>query len=295
MDAEFFVGKVIEVKVLPFVKLIFEGFDIFLDGEDLVADLIELAKSGILLRYYSEDVAFEDIIESLAAEVVEEWLEFFFEVEFFAFIDVFLVHDFWANEDEILFWLESFCQVKFLFESEFSDSERGVKDFEIFGFAILSCFFGFRVSVCLVDSRYFEVGFLVDLVEVSGGFFELLFEEGSFDQELLIIELNIEVFLFEFVEDIGVNGAFASEGADEIDFFGDFEAGWVEFFVYFLKYFLVFLENLFGLFKLIGFLFVEKVLVLVEFVLVNDLLGVLDEEYKMFLNGQKSTFLVFYS
>lgn len=34
---------------------------------------------------------------------------------------------------------------------------------------------------------------------------------------------------------------------------------------------------------------------LVEFVLVNDLLGVLDEDYKMFLNGQKSTFLVFYS
>lgn len=73
MDVEFFVGKVIEVKkVLPIVKLIFEGFDIFLDGEDLVADLIGLAKSGILLRYFSEDVAFEDIIESLAAEVVED-------------------------------------------------------------------------------------------------------------------------------------------------------------------------------------------------------------------------------
>ncbi len=205
-----------------------------------------------------------------------------------------MVHDYGANEDEIFFRLESFCHVKFLFESEFSHSERGVKDFGIFGVAILSCFFGFRVSVSLADSGFFEVGFLVDLVEVSGGFFELLFEEGSFDQELLIIELNIEVFLFEFVEDIGVNGAFASEGADEIDFFGDFEAGGVEFFDYFFKFFLIFLENIFGLFELIGFLFVEKVLVFVEFVLVNDLFGVLDEEQKMLLNGEKGTFLVFY-
>jgi hypothetical protein len=103
------------------------------------------------------------------------------------------------------------------------------------------------------------------------------------------------VLLFEFVEDIGVNGAFASEGADEIDFFGDFEVGRVEFLEDFFKFFLVFLEDLFGLFELIWFLFVEKVLVFVEFVLVNELLGILDEEYKMFLNGEKSTFLVFYS
>lgn len=72
MDIEFIVGKVIEVRVLPFVKLIFEGFDIFLDGEDLVADLIGLAKSGILLRHFSDDAVFEDIVESLAAEVVED-------------------------------------------------------------------------------------------------------------------------------------------------------------------------------------------------------------------------------
>jgi hypothetical protein len=51
---KFFVRKVIEVKVFPFVELIFEelifeGFNIFLDGEDLVADLIGLAKSSIFL------------------------------------------------------------------------------------------------------------------------------------------------------------------------------------------------------------------------------------------------------
>ncbi len=130
---------------------------------------------------------------------------------------------------------------------------------------------------------------------MNGGFFEWLFEEVPFDQELFVVELNIEVLLFEFVEDIGVNGAFASEGADEIDFFGDFEVGRVEFLEDFFKFFLVFLEDLFGLFELIWFLFVEKVLVFVEFVLVNELLGILDEEYKMFLNGEKSTFLVFYS
>jgi hypothetical protein len=81
------------------------------------------------------------------------------------------------------------------------------------------------VSVSLVDSGDLEVGFLVDLVELSGGFFEWLFEEVSFDKELFVVKLNIEVFLFEFVEDIGVDGAFASESADEIDFFGDFEVG----------------------------------------------------------------------
>ena len=227
---KFFVRKVIEVKVFPFVELIFEelifeGFNIFLDGEDLVADLIGLAKSSIFLWYFSEDLAFDDIIKSLAAEVIEDWLEFFFEFEFFAFIDVFLVHDFWAKDEDILSWLKSFCQVEFLFESKFSGSESGVKDFGIFCVVILSCFFGFRVSVSLVDSGDLEVGFLVDLVELSGGFFEWLFEEVSFDKELFVVKLNIEVFLFEFVEDIGVDGAFASESADEIDFFGDFEVG----------------------------------------------------------------------
>jgi hypothetical protein len=62
--------------------------------------------------------------------------------------------------------------VEFLFESKFSGSESGVKDFGIFCVVILSCFFGFRVSVSLVDSGDLEVGFLVDLVELSGGFFE---------------------------------------------------------------------------------------------------------------------------
>jgi hypothetical protein len=117
--------------------------------------LIGLAKSSIFLWYFSEDLSFDDIVESLAAEVVEDWLEFFFEFEFFAFIDVFLVHDFWAKDEDILSWLKSFCQVEFLFESKFSGSESGVKDFGIFCVVILSCFFGFRVSVSLIDSGSF--------------------------------------------------------------------------------------------------------------------------------------------
>ncbi len=78
-----------------------------------------------------------------------------------------------------------------------------------------------------------------------------------------------------------MDGAFASEGADEVDFFGDFEVGRVEFFEDFSEFFFILLDNLFGLFELIGFLFVEEVLMLVEFVLVNELFGVFDEQQKM--------------
>ena len=64
------------------------------------------------------------------------------------------------------------------------------------------------------------------------------------------------MLFLKFIKDVGMNTSFASEGSDEIDFFRDLEFGGVEFFEDFLEYFFIFKEDLFGLFELIGLLFI---------------------------------------